>query len=60
MIKRTYKFTIETNYINSEWSQKVELQFEDDASEEEIEQQVNELYTEWLFENNCGGYFLIK
>ena len=55
-MKRTYKFTIATNNIGSEYSQKVVLDFDEDATEEDIENQVSEAYTEWLNEHNCGGY----
>jgi len=60
MITRKYRFSIATTYIQSEYSQVMELQFDDDETEEEIEQQVDEIYTQWLFEHNQGGYRLIE
>lgn len=60
MITKKFKFSIATNYINSEWSEEVELQFADDVTEEEIENEVNEIYTEWLFEKNQGGWFAVQ
>ena len=60
MITRKFQFSIATNYIRSEWSEEVELQFEDDETEEEIENTVNEIYTQWLFENNQGGWFAVE
>lgn len=60
MIIRKYRFSIATTYIQSEYSQVMELQFDDNDTEEEIEQQVDEIYTQWLFEHNQGGYSLIE
>ena len=55
-----FKFSIATNYINSEWSEEVELHFDDDATEEEIENEVNEIYAEWLVEKNQGGWTAVE
>jgi hypothetical protein len=59
MITRKYKFSIATVYINSEWSEVVELEFDEDASEEDIEEQVNEIYQEWVNEKNYGSWVQI-
>ncbi len=56
MITKKYHFSISTNKIGSETSDEVELQFDDDLTDEEIEKQVTEIYTGWLFENNYGGF----
>lgn len=56
MITKKYYFSISTNKIGSETSDEVELQFDDDLTDEEIEKQVTEIYTGWLFENNYGGF----
>lgn len=37
---------------------KKELEFDDDATEEEIEEEVNELYNEWLVAKNQGGWWV--
>ena len=60
MKKIKFEFRIATNYINSEWSEDVEIQFAEDATETEIEDQVNEIYTEWLFEKNQGGWNIVS
>ena len=60
MIKKTYNFSIETNMVGSRVDDDIELQFDTDATEEEIEKQVTEIYTEWLFENNNGGFYEIE
>ena len=51
-----FNFSIETCYVNSKSCEIIELQFDDDATEEEIEKEVEEIYTEWLFEHNYGGF----
>lgn len=55
-MKKKYKFSIATPYINSIWEEEVEVEFADDATEEEIENSVTETYTEWLLEKNKGGW----
>lgn len=60
MIKKTYNFSIETNRVGSRVDDDIELQFDDDATEKEIEQQVTEIYTEWLFGQNNGGFYEIE
>ena len=60
MITRKFKFSIATNYINSECSEDVVLHFDDDATEQQIEDEANQIYTEWLFENNHGSLTEIK
>lgn len=56
MITKKYKFSIATPYIKSEWSEEVELEFDDDLSEDEIDDQVSEIYSDWLFRKNGGTY----
>lgn len=50
MIKK-YKFSVGTRYIKSDWTEEVELEFDDNATEEEIEKEVNEVFEEWVWEN---------
>lgn len=51
-----YEFCIATNKHQSEYKQIVELSFDEDLTDEEIEEQVEEIYTEWLFTKNQGSY----
>ncbi len=53
---RKYNFSIATNLVRSEHSEIVEIHLDDDLTEDEIDAQVTEIYTEWLFENNQGGF----
>lgn len=49
-----YEFCISTNKVGSEVKEIVEIDLDDDLTEEEIDNQVGEVYTEWLFEKNQG------
>jgi hypothetical protein len=56
MIIKKYEFRLATNKVGSDVSEIVELEFEDDLTQEQIENQVNEYYAEWVGENNYGGW----
>jgi len=49
-----YEFCIATNRVGSEDKDIIDIEVDDDATEEDIEKQTNEIYTEWLFERNYG------
>ena len=34
----------------------VDIEVDENLTEDEIENKVSEIYTEWLFENNSGGF----
>lgn len=55
MLKK-YIFTLATNRVGSEVKDEAELEFDDTLNEEQIEDQVNSYYGEWLSENNYGGW----
>lgn len=59
MITKKFRFSIATNFVRSEWTEDVELQFDDDATPDEINSQVDEIYTEWLFDKNSGSWYEI-
>ncbi len=59
-MKRKFEFCIATNKVGSEQKETVELEFDDDLTESEIEDQANEVYKEWLFENNEGWFKEVK
>jgi len=56
MITKKFRFSIATNFVRSEWTEDVELQFDDDATPDEIISQVDEIYAEWLFDKNRGSW----
>ncbi len=55
-ITKKFKFSIGTPYINSEYTETVEFEFEDDVTDEEIQNEMDEIYTEWLFQKNTGTW----
>jgi hypothetical protein len=55
-MKRKYEFQVRTWYINSTVKDVVELEFDDNATEEEIEKEVEEVWIEWR-NNNCEDGF---
>lgn len=57
---RSFKFSIATSLIPSDCVEVKELQFDDDATEEEIEEQVNEIYSEWVSAKNYGTWTAIE
>lgn len=54
MKTKKYRFSIATRYINSEDYEIVELQFDDNATEDEINNEVSEIYQTWANERNQG------
>lgn len=56
MITKKFRFSIATNFVRSEWTEDVELEFDDDTTPDEIISQVDEIYTEWLFDKNRGSW----
>ena len=54
MALRKFEFCIATNNIGSESKTIVEIDLGDDLTEDEVNEQVDAIYTEWLFENNNG------
>jgi hypothetical protein len=56
MKKITFEFTVSTRYVGSEVKDEIELEFEDDATEEEIEKEVTEVWVDWRNEQCDGGW----
>lgn len=55
MVKK-YLFSIATNVSQSSNEEEIELHFDDDATEDQIESIVQEEYISWVCENNRGGF----
>jgi len=47
---RTYKFILETGFVNCVHEEEKELEFPDDATEIDIEEELQELYEQWTKE----------
>lgn len=56
-MKRKFKFWVETRYVNSKVEDTVALEFDDKATEEEIESVVEECWSEWRNEQCNGGWY---
>lgn len=57
-INRTYVFSLATNRNGSETKEDIELKFDKDFTEDQIERLVQEEYIDWVMEQNQGGYWL--
>ena len=57
---RKFKFTVSTPYVYSEYTEMVELQFDDGISEKELSDEVDKVYSEWLSQENQGGWVQIN
>lgn len=55
-MKLKFEFSIGTRYVGSDVKDEIELEFDDDATEQEIESQVEEVYKDWVWEQVDGGW----
>ena len=55
-MKKTFKFWGETRYVNSKVEDTVTMSFDDEATEDEIEREVEECWVEWRNEQCDGGW----
>lgn len=55
-MKIKFEFYFSTHYVGSTVTEDVELEFDDDASEEEIEKQIEEAWIEWRNKQCDGGW----
>lgn len=53
MITKTYKFLVSTNYVRSDVSEEVEIEFTEEEynDEKKREKIIEEQYEEWLWQN---------
>ena len=59
MQKIKFEFHVSTHFVNSTAKDIVELEFEDDATEEEIEDEVAEAYKDWMNNEVEGGWYRV-
>lgn len=55
-MKIIFEFSVWTKYINSQVKENVELEFDDDATEDEIEDEVADIWDDWR-NRQCDGYW---
>lgn len=51
-----FEFSIGTRYVGSTARDTVELEFDDDATDEEIEAAAEEAWKEWMWNEVDGGW----
>jgi len=54
------EFTMSLNLVGCTKEDIVQIDVEDDATDEEIDEIINEEYTQWLFDQNQGGYQILN
>lgn len=59
-MKIKFEFSVSTRYVNSTVKDELELEFDDDATEEEIEKEVEATWLEWRNEQCEGGWKRLK
>jgi len=55
-MKRIYEFSVSTRYAGSKVVDEIELEFPDNASEEEIERDVESAWKDWMSDEIDGGW----
>lgn len=48
---RKFEFSVSTRYVGSEVEETIEIEIPDDATENEIEEIVQQRYDDWLWNN---------
>jgi hypothetical protein len=56
----TYEFNVGTRYVGSTVKDETTLEFDDDATQEEIESIVEEAWIEWRNEQCDGGWKVLS
>jgi len=60
MLTKKFTFTLSTKYVGSDHSEEVEFEFDEDATQDDIDNQVSESYERWVLEHNCGNWVEIE
>lgn len=55
-MKIKFEFNVRTRYVGSNVVEEMELEFDDDATEKEIEQQVEQAWIDWRNQEAEGGW----
>ena len=53
---RKYKFTVDVGFVNATREEVVEIEFDGDEVEEQIEKIVQDAYESWVWEKVDGGW----
>lgn len=55
-MKIKFQFTVGTKYVGSTVKKEVELEFDDEATDDEIEEEAASVYQDWLNNQLDGGW----
>jgi len=55
-MKRKITMWVGTPYVGSEWKEEITLDFPENATRQEIEEEVEEYYKDWVWENINTGF----
>lgn len=59
MIKKLVQYTMSTPIVGSEYMETFEMEFDDDMSDEEIQEELDESYEIWVWEFLDGSVNII-
>jgi|LULY01.1.fsa_nt_gb hypothetical protein len=54
------EFHVGTDRLGSTWSEIVEIEVGEDATEQEIEDEINDYFKDWIWENIDSGFKIIE
>ena len=54
------EFWVSTNYVGSEYKETVEILVEEEATEKEIEDEIDYYYKDWVNNNTDQGWAIIE
>ena len=55
-MRKEYNFHVGTTYTRTNVEEIIVVEFEDNASEDEIDEKVSKTFEEWVWENIDAGY----
>lgn len=54
------EFHVGTHYVGSTWSEIVEIEVDEEATEKEIEDELNKSLEDWVWDNIDSGFKIIE
>lgn len=50
------EFRVSSRYVNTEYKETIQFEFEEDSTEYEIEKEIQEVFEQWVWENIDASY----
>lgn len=50
------EFRVSSRYVNTEYKETIEFEFEEDSTEDEIGKEIQEVFEQWVWENIDASY----